>query len=131
MWGAAVGDVLEVRIRDIELRQNWGYNLFRVYGGTFPDDFPYYRLIHVALDRKSNMAVMASGLKVPMRPFFGQLAVAPRKDVGRQNARNRASSAAISTARSLSRAARFICRYGTKGVCSRRAMAMLHKVTER
>jgi acetamidase/formamidase len=30
--GAAVGDVLEIRICDIELRQNWGYNLFRAYG---------------------------------------------------------------------------------------------------
>ena len=27
--GAAVGDVLEVKILDIQLRQNWGWNLFR------------------------------------------------------------------------------------------------------
>ena len=52
-----------------------------------PEDFPYYRLIHVALDKKSNMAVLSSGLKVPMRPFFGQLAVAPPKDFGRQNSK--------------------------------------------
>ena len=50
--GAAVGDVLEIRICDIELRQNWGYNLFRAYGGTLPDEFPYYRLIHLELDRE-------------------------------------------------------------------------------
>ena len=85
--GAAVGDVLEVRILDIELRQNWGYNLFRAYGGTLPEDFPYYRIIHVALDRQSNMAILPSGLKVPMRPFFGQLAVAPPKSFGRQNSK--------------------------------------------
>jgi acetamidase/formamidase len=85
--GAAVGDVLEVKILDIELRQNWGYNLFRAYGGTLPEDFPYYRIIHVALDRQSNMAVLPSGLKVPMRPFFGQLAVAPPKSFGRQNSK--------------------------------------------
>jgi acetamidase/formamidase len=85
--GAAVGDVLEVRILDIELRQNWGYNLFRAYGGTLPEDFPYYRIIHVALDRRSNMAILPSGLKVPMRPFFGQLAVAPPKSFGRQNSK--------------------------------------------
>ena len=85
--GAAVGDVLEVRILDIELRQNWGYNLFRAYGGTLPEDFPYYRIIHVALDRNSNMAILPSGLKVPMRPFFGQLAVAPPKSFGRQNSK--------------------------------------------
>lgn len=85
--GAAIGDVLEVKILNIELRQNWGYNLFRAYMGTLPEDFPYYRLIHVALDKKSNMAVLSSGLKVPMRPFFGQLAVAPPKDFGRQNSK--------------------------------------------
>lgn len=85
--GAATGDVLEVRILDIELRQNWGYNLFRPYGGTLPEDFPHYRIIHVALDKKSNMAILPSGLKVPMRPFFGQLGVAPPKSFGRQNSK--------------------------------------------
>jgi acetamidase/formamidase len=33
------------------------------------------------------MAVLPSGLKVPMRPFFGQLAVAPPKSFGRQNSK--------------------------------------------
>jgi acetamidase/formamidase len=85
--GAAIGDVLEVRILDIELRQNWGYNLFRPYGGTLPEDFTHYRIIHVRLDKKSNMAILPSGLKVPMRPFFGQLGVAPPKSFGRQNSK--------------------------------------------
>jgi acetamidase/formamidase len=85
--GAAVGDVLEVRILKIELRQNWGFNLFRAYMGTIPEDFPYTRLIHVALDNNSNLATLPSGLKVPLRPFFGQLAVAPPKDFGRQNSK--------------------------------------------
>jgi acetamidase/formamidase len=85
--GASVGDVLEVRILDIVVRQNWGFNLFRSYGGTLPVEFPYYRLIHVALDHKSNMVILPSGLKVPMRPFFGQLAVAPPKAFGRQNSK--------------------------------------------
>jgi acetamidase/formamidase len=85
--GAVAGDVLEVRILDIELRQDWGYNLFRAYGGTLPEDFPYYRIIHVALDRKRGRAILPSGLTVPMRPFFGQLAVAPPKAFGRQNSK--------------------------------------------
>jgi acetamidase/formamidase len=85
--GAAVGDMLEVRISDIELRQDWGYNLFRAYGGTLPDEFPYYRIIHVKLDRERNSAILPSGLTVPMRPFFGQLAVAPPKAFGRQNSK--------------------------------------------
>ncbi len=85
--GAKVGHVLEVGIIDIELRQDWGYNLFRAYGGTLPEEFPYYRIIHVALDRAGNMAVLPSGLRVPLRPFFGQLAVAPPREFGRQNSK--------------------------------------------
>jgi len=85
--GAAVGDVLEVRIEEIELRQNWGFNLFRPYMGTLPEDFPQLRLIHIALDRASNLATFPSGLKVPMAPFFGELAVAPPKAFGRQSSR--------------------------------------------
>jgi acetamidase/formamidase len=85
--GAAVGDVLEVRIAEIALRQDWGFNLFRPYGGTLPDSFPYDRIIYVKLDRKGNRGVLPSGLSVPLRPFFGQLAVAPPKAFGRQNSK--------------------------------------------
>jgi acetamidase/formamidase len=85
--GARAGDVLEVRILDIELRQDWGYNLFRAYGGTLPDEFPYYRIMHLPLDRASNTAVLPSGLRVPLRPFFGQLGVAPPREFGRQNSK--------------------------------------------
>jgi acetamidase/formamidase len=84
---AKVGDVLEVRILDIALRTDWGFNLFRAYMGTIPEDFPYFRLMHVALDQASNTAALPSGLKVPMAPFFGQLAVAPPKAYGRQNSK--------------------------------------------
>ena len=75
--GAKAGDVLEVKILEIDMRQDWGFNLFRSYGGTLPEEFNYYRIIHVALDRAANVATMPSGLKVPLAPFFGQLAVAP------------------------------------------------------
>ncbi len=84
---AKIGDVLEVKIAAIELRQNWGFNLFRTYMGTIPEDFPYYRMIHIALDTASNMATLPSGLQVPIAPFFGQLAVAPPKAFGRQNSK--------------------------------------------
>src|SRR5262249_34899796 len=85
--GAAVGDVLEVKILDIQLRQNWGWNLFRGYMGTIPEDFPYFRLMHIPLDRDANVAILPSGVKVPMKPFFGQLAVAPAAQFGRQNSK--------------------------------------------
>ena len=37
--GAEPGDVLEVDILDVQLRQDWGYNLIRPLAGTLPDDF--------------------------------------------------------------------------------------------
>jgi acetamidase/formamidase len=52
-----------------------------------PEEFPYSRIIHVQLDRASNTAVLPSGLRVPLRPFFGQLAVAPPREFGRQNSK--------------------------------------------
>lgn len=84
---AKPGDVLEVRIHEIEIRQNWGWNLFRGYMGTIPEDFPYMRLTHVRLDLKNNVALMPSGFKIPLAPFFGQLAVAPAATFGRQNSK--------------------------------------------
>lgn len=85
--GAEPGDVLEVRVHEIELRQDWGWNVFRPLVGTLPDDFPYYRCIHIPLDRQGMTATMPWGLKIPIRPFFGQLAVAPRPEFGRQNSK--------------------------------------------
>ena len=85
--GAEVGDVLEVKILDIKLRQNWGWNVFRGYMGTIPEDFPYMRLTHVPLDLEANVATTPSGFKIPLAPFFGQLAVAPAAVYGRQNSK--------------------------------------------
>src|SRR5581483_7634611 len=85
--GAKIGDVLEVKILDIKLRQNWGWNIFRGYMGTIPEDFPYMRLTHVKLDLANNVALMPSGYRIPLAPFFGQLAVAPAAVFGRQNSK--------------------------------------------
>ena len=85
--GAMPGDVLEIRIEEIELRQDWGFNLFRAYGGTLPEDFPYQRIIHVALNANTMTGTTPWGMKVPLRPFFGQLGVAPKPEYGRQNSK--------------------------------------------
>lgn len=84
---AEPGDVLEVRIQEIALRQNWGWNSFRGLVGTLPEDFPYQRIIQLAIDRDAMTAIMPWGMKIPLRPFFGQLAVAPRPEYGRQNSK--------------------------------------------
>lgn len=84
---AEPGDVLEVRIIDIRLRQNWGWNIFRPLMGTLPDQFPHFRRIHLGLDSAQMTATMPWGQVIPIRPFFGQLAVAPRPEFGRQNSK--------------------------------------------
>ncbi len=85
--GAMAGDVLEVKILDIELRQDWGFNLFRPYAGTLPEDFPHSYVAYMRLDRAARTATLPCGLKVPLAPFFGQLGVAPPKAHGSQSSR--------------------------------------------
>jgi acetamidase/formamidase len=83
--GAKPGQVLEVRIVDVTLRQNWGFNLIRPLAGTLPDDFPEKRLIHIPLDDKRNVGRMPWGLELPLAPFFGVMGVAPPPAWGRIN----------------------------------------------
>jgi Predicted acetamidase/formamidase len=75
--------VLEVRIRDIELRQDWGWNLQVPLRGTLPEDFPELRRLHVPLDRKNNWARMPWGQDLALEPFFGNFGVAPPLHWGR------------------------------------------------
>ncbi len=75
--GAKAGQVLEVRIKKVELNCDWGYNVIRPLGGALPDDFAEQRLIHIPLDRKRMMGRLPWGLELPLKPFFGIMAVAP------------------------------------------------------
>jgi acetamidase/formamidase len=81
--GAEPGDVLEVDILDIKLRQDWGFNLFRPLMGTLPDDFPDFRMINIPLDEKRMVGRMPWGLDLPLKPFFGVMGVSPPPSWGR------------------------------------------------
>ena len=81
--GAEPGDVLEVDILDIKLRQDWGFNLFRPLMGTLPDDFPDFRMINIPLDEKRMIGRMPWGLDLPLKPFFGVMGVSPPPSWGR------------------------------------------------
>ena len=50
--GAKPGDMLEVRILDVSLRTDWGWNRIRPLSGTLPEDFPTLTLNHLRLDRE-------------------------------------------------------------------------------
>ena len=81
--GAMPGDVLEVRILDIKLRQDWGWNAIRPLLGALPDEFPDTRLLHIPLDRERMVAELPWGVDLPLNPFFGVLGVAPPPAWGR------------------------------------------------
>src|ERR1700729_462403 len=48
--GAKAGQVLEIRIKAVELNCGWGYNVIRPLGGALPDDFDKPRIIYIPLD---------------------------------------------------------------------------------
>ena len=75
--GATAGQVLEVRIKSIELFQDWGYNAIRPLGGALQEDFKTLRMIHIPLDKKRMIGTLPWGLELDLKPIFGIMAVAP------------------------------------------------------
>ena len=49
--GAKPGNVLEVRIKKVELGCEWGFNMIRPQTAALPDDFKEARCIHIPLDK--------------------------------------------------------------------------------
>ncbi len=81
--GAKAGDVLEIRIKDIQPRYDWGVNVFRPLAGGLPEDFPYTRVVIVDVDAEAGTGDWGAGVKVPLAPFFGNFGVAPTPAMGR------------------------------------------------
>lgn len=81
--GAGPGDILEVHILDIRLRQDWGFNFIKPLSGTLPDDFPTYRKVNIPLDLTRNTGKMPWGVELPLAPFFGVMGTAPPAGWGR------------------------------------------------
>ena len=75
--GAEPGDMLEVRVRDVKLRQDWGWNYLGPLKGTLPDDFPNHHHTNIPLDADRMVGRMPWGLELPLNPFFGVMGVAP------------------------------------------------------
>ena len=81
--GAMPGDVLQVDILDIQLRQDWGFTFIRPLSGTLPLDFSERQGMTLRLDADANEATLPWGMKLPLAPFFGVMAVAPPREWGR------------------------------------------------
>lgn len=82
--GAEPGDVLEVRIGQIELAIPYGYNRIGALG--FLSDEIFVRTVRtIDLDRQRMVARLTPEIEIPLRPFFGSMGVAPPKEAGKIN----------------------------------------------
>ncbi|MGQ0509318.1 MAG: acetamidase/formamidase family protein [Betaproteobacteria bacterium] len=81
--GAMPGDAIEVRIKALELTADWGWNVIRPLRGSLPEDFPHFEKRVIPLDRKAMTATLSWGPTIPLAPFFGIMATAPRPEYGR------------------------------------------------
>lgn len=78
--GAEPGDLLEVRMLDVEIRVPYGVNATGPGSGAAPDLLhePAQKIIKLDLTR--GVALFAPEVEVPLAPFMGIVAVAPPPD---------------------------------------------------
>ena len=85
--GAHPGDVLQVDILGIRLTQPYGYNVTHPLTGMFGMDVPTNQTVIIPIDLRTGLAEVVAGIKIPTRPFFGHLGVAPPREWGRVDSR--------------------------------------------
>ena len=86
--GAEPGDVLEVRIKSVDLAIPFACNSFGPRSGFLPEAFPgVSRSRIVPLDAKRMIGRFSDslGIEIPLHPFFGSMGVAPPPARGRVN----------------------------------------------
>jgi len=81
--GAEPGDTLEVRILDIVLRSGYGVNAVWPKGGDIGDEVKTRENFVYKYDKKKKTATFKEGLEIPVKPFFGVMAVSPAPEKGR------------------------------------------------
>ncbi len=84
---AGPGDVLQIDILDIRMTQPYGYNNVYPLKGMFGSEEPRQITTIIPIDLESGQAEVVRGLRIPTRPFFGQMAVAPPPEWGRYDSR--------------------------------------------
>jgi acetamidase/formamidase len=75
--GAEPGDMLEVRVLDVEIRVPYGVNSTGPGWGAVPDLLTQAEQKVIKLDLPRNVALFSAGVEVPLAPFMGIVAVAP------------------------------------------------------
>lgn len=82
---AEAGDVLEVRILSVELAIPYAFNTLSPDRGFLSGEFDSTVTKIIPLDKENRVAHFADRIKIPLRPFFGSMGVAPPEDAGRIN----------------------------------------------
>ena len=79
--GAALGDMLEVRIHKLELRVPYGVNNSGPTSGVLPGFLSAPAPKIIKFDMARNVALFSDEIEVPLSPFLGIMSVAPSRDV--------------------------------------------------
>lgn len=81
--GAEPGDMLEIRIRAVDVRLPIAGQGFVPNRGLLPDEFPYAKDRVLWIDMTRKTVEYAPGVEVPVKPFWGVIGVAPPPGMGR------------------------------------------------
>ena len=81
--GAEPGDVLEIRVRSVEVRLPIAGQSFVPNRGLLPEQFPYEKARALWIDLARGTVQYAPGIEVPVKPFWGVMGVAPPASMGR------------------------------------------------
>jgi hypothetical protein len=130
--GAMPGDVLEVRILEINLALDYGYNRQRSYTGALPEEFAGVWTRIIPIDRQAKTAEVAKAWWCRSTGRSSAPWAWPRIRRWAASAAARpASTPAISTIRISSPALHYTCRSTPPARCSRPATPTPRKVTAR
>ena len=81
---AEPGDVLEVLFDSIQLATTYGYNAIG-QNGFLSDEIFERKMTIIPLDKQQMIGRFVNNIRIPLRPFFGSMGVAPAKEVGKWN----------------------------------------------
>ena len=81
--GAEPGDMLEIRIRSVDVRLPIAGQSFVPGRGLLPEQFPYEKSRVTWIDVGRKVVEFAPGIEVPAKPFWGVIGVAPPSGMGR------------------------------------------------
>jgi len=81
--GAEPGDMLEIRIRSVDVRLPLAGQGFVPNRGLLPEEFPFEKGRVTWIDVARKVVQFAPGIEIPAKPFWGVIGVAPPSSMGR------------------------------------------------